>query len=246
MSALLRCGQSRVAPALAALGRRRLRGIAGEPFADVESSRTAWTTAARRAPGAAPAARRGRRCRAAGRRRTRPPPRGARRISPSNAANGAAGCASGRSRSRSCARPPAAMSSCDVRGAFRALALRVHRAALAVHDAVVDAVLEEARRLGRAVEPARVGLVLAEQQLVRRRRCSQRIGVTQSFSVSTDPSGRARSTGRAVPGFHDQVLRAQSCGSTCSRAASGPRFSTVIRIRMSSGAALAYSTVTSK
>ena len=44
----------------------------------------------------------------------------------------------------------------------------------------------------------------------------------------------------------DQLLRNQSVGSTCSAAASGPRLAAVIWIRMSSGAALAYSTKTSK
>ena len=59
-------------------------------------------------------------------------------------------------------------------------------------------------------------------------------------SATTAPSpSRARcaasasSPRRVRP--HDQVLRNQSVGSTCSGAASGPRLATVIRIRMSSG-----------
>jgi hypothetical protein len=44
----------------------------------------------------------------------------------------------------------------------------------------------------------------------------------------------------------DHVLRNHSVGSTRSVAAAGPRFATVISIRMSSGAAFAYSTNTSK
>ena len=43
-----------------------------------------------------------------------------------------------------------------------------------------------------------------------------------------------------------QVLRDQICGSTRRLARSVPRFSTVTRMRMSSGVCLAYSTVTSK
>jgi len=43
-----------------------------------------------------------------------------------------------------------------------------------------------------------------------------------------------------------QSFRNQSVGSRCSSAASGPRLAAVIRTRMSSGAALAYSTKTSK
>ena len=43
-----------------------------------------------------------------------------------------------------------------------------------------------------------------------------------------------------------QMLRAQNCGTRCSTAASGPRLVTVTRISVSSGAAFAYSTVTSK
>ena len=47
-------------------------------------------------------------------------------------------------------------------------------------------------------------------------------------------------------GDHVHALRNQSVGRTCSVAASGPRFSTVMRMSMSSGEALAYSTKTSK
>ena len=45
---------------------------------------------------------------------------------------------------------------------------------------------------------------------------------------------------------HDHVLRNHSVGSTCSAASRGERLCTVMRHRMSSGPALAYSTSTSK
>ena len=45
---------------------------------------------------------------------------------------------------------------------------------------------------------------------------------------------------------HDQVLRNQMVGNRSIAAGSGPRFDTLILIRMSSGEALAYSTTTSK
>ena len=52
--------------------------------------------------------------------------------------------------------------------------------------------------------------------------------------------------GRALPGTHDQSFLNHSVGSRCSVAASGPRLAALTRIRMSSGAAFAYSTNTSK
>src|SRR5438445_12578883 len=45
---------------------------------------------------------------------------------------------------------------------------------------------------------------------------------------------------------HDQVLRNQNVGSRCSVSALGPRLATPIRISISLGEDLAYSTVTSK
>jgi hypothetical protein len=47
-------------------------------------------------------------------------------------------------------------------------------------------------------------------------------------------------------GYHDQTFLNHNVGSRCSGAAPGPRLVAVIRIRMSSGADLAYSTKTSK
>ncbi len=52
--------------------------------------------------------------------------------------------------------------------------------------------------------------------------------------------------GRGAPSPQLHVFRNQSVGRTWSDAASFPRFATVIRIRMSSGPAFAYSTKTSK
>jgi hypothetical protein len=60
------------------------------------------------------------------------------------------------------------------------------------------------------------------------------------------PGAACRSPGRGTSPPHDQVLRNQIVGRTCRVAGSGSRLWTVIRIRMSSGEALAYSTKTSK
>ncbi len=74
----------------------------------------------------------------------------------------------------------------------------------------------------------------------------KRIGGMSGWRTQTDPSDPAISSGFGVPCFHDHVLRAQSCGSRVRSAASGPRLVAVTRIRMSSGAALAYSIATSQ
>ena len=58
--------------------------------------------------------------------------------------------------------------------------------------------------------------------------------------------GAATRAGFGPPCVPDQVLRNHSVGRTWSVAAVGPRFVTPMRIRMSSGAAFAYSTTTSK
>ena len=70
-------------------------------------------------------------------------------------------------------------------------------------------------------------------------------------ACSARATGVPGSATRAIRGFappprHDHVLRNHSVGSTCSGAASGPRLHTLIRTRMSSGDAFAYSTNTSK
>ena len=65
----------------------------------------------------------------------------------------------------------------------------------------------------RAVEPACIGLVVAEKQLGsaidRSRMCGRRIGVRRP-----DPSASPRTKQRArASGVHDQILREPECGS---------------------------------
>jgi hypothetical protein len=66
-----------------------------------------------------------------------------------------------------------------------------------------------------------------------------------SACVATAPPSVGAIAGFAPP-CHDHVFRNHSVGSTCSGAGSGPRLCTVTSIAMSSGAAFAYSTTTSK
>ena len=75
-------------------------------------------------------------------------------------------------------------------------------------------------------------------------RVPSRSCVTSTTDCPAGPSIRL-STG-SFPRPSDHVLRNQTVGSRRSVAASGPRLCTVIRVRMSSGPALAYSTTTSK
>lgn len=58
------------------------------------------------------------------------------------------------------------------------------------------------------------------------------------------PTSRSKGFGWSSP--QDQVFRNHSVGKTRTRAASGPRLCTVMRMRMSSGLSFAYSTKTSK
>ena len=60
------------------------------------------------------------------------------------------------------------------------------------------------------------------------------------------PTSVPRIAGRGSSPPHDQVLRNQSVGRRWMAAGSGPRFVTVMRIAVSVGFALAYSTSTSK
>ena len=68
----------------------------------------------------------------------------------------------------------------------------------------------------------------------------------EAVITAVAPVAVCRSAGRGASPPHDHVLRNQRVGRTCSVAASGPRFVTVIWISRSSGAPLAYSTSTSK
>ena len=113
-----------------------------------------------------------------------------------------------------------------------------------------NASLAKAVPLTVAEEPLRVRFVLGEE---RRRRCLRkpvRIRPATSCRARARPSRSSVIDGLVVhssgTGPHDQVLRNQSVGSRCSVAVSGPRLAIVRRIRMSFGAALAYSAKTSK
>src|SRR5262249_33469547 len=121
--------------------------------------------------------------------------------------------------------------------------LRIHRLGAAMHQVVVDAVLDPAAAVGRAEEALVVGLVLREDE--RRVLVAEEIALAQLPLPPSRPSPRC-SRGFAAPLPLDHVLRNHSVGSTCSVAACGPRFATVISTRMSSGEPFAYSTNTSK
>ena len=89
-----------------------------------------------------------------------------------------------------------------------------------------------------------VGLVLAEQQ---RRRVPSGPGTGQQLELAQEgmvDADRGRPAWRPAPAWaaltsHDQVLRNQAVGSTCSVSASGPALVTWIDIRRSWGSALA-------
>ena len=71
-------------------------------------------------------------------------------------------------------------------------------------------------------------------------------GCSSATTAPPAASGAARSDGRAASCPHAHVFRNQTVGSRWIGAGPGPRLVAVTRIRMSSGAAFAYSTVTSK
>ena len=192
------------------------------------------------------AARPDRQCRAAIRRRRHPPPRGdppAARRSPVE--RGGRGAAAGREAEAQ--HGPSARIEIEAgeRGAFRALAQRADRVVPALDHVVVDAILEVARHV-------RCRAAGAGWSRSRRTGTPPAAAAGSAAAAPRDgPPRRHRRRWRAAtavarPRSRTRYCVTQSCGRTCSAAASGPRFSTVTRIRMSSGAALAYSTVTSK
>src|SRR4029453_3879277 len=67
-----------------------------------------------------------------------------------------------------------------------------------------------------------------------------------SCAVEAAPGPMAVIVERGTPGSHVQTLRYHRCGKTCIGAGSGPRLIAVMRQRMSSACALAYSMHTSK
>ena len=94
---------------------------------------------------------------------------------------------------------------------------RIHRVAVAVDDVVVEGVLEVALAPFDAVQPGDVGLVLAEQQLgVAFARRSDSRPARDGEPRRLPRAGGASAAACASPAFQDQVLRNQSCGSTCS------------------------------
>jgi hypothetical protein len=76
----------------------------------------------------------------------------------------------------------------------------------------------------------------------------KRASLACSATTPSLPASRIAGFGMSssIPPFHDQVFRNQSVRRTCNGAGAGPRLCAVIRTRMSSGAAFAYSTKTSK
>jgi hypothetical protein len=124
---------------------------------------------------------------------------------------------------------------------------RRERLAPAADDGLVECVLVEALRHGRRSEELRrVGVVVGEQPFV------GSFGDQEEdveLAVVRADGRRRRASASAVPTAgpsHDQTLRNQSCGSSQSRAVSGPRLVAVTRSRTSSTSALAYSISTSK
>ena len=211
------------------------------------NDKTVSTTACRPAPDAAPTWRPDRRMRSARRHRTRQLPRCERRTPRHDRRTD-------RLRafrpSRAPAQPEHPPPACrqgqlHMGGAFGALPA-VHRIGAAIHDKIVDAILERPSGVFEPYRRLRIGFVAAKQpapHLRRYRKPPLRHPVVPRASPR-QPDRLSRGFG--IPGRQSHVLRAQRCGSTCSSAASGPRLSMVIRIRISSGVALAYSTITSK
>ncbi len=126
--------------------------------------------------------------------------------------------ARGRSRSRSwrCRRPAVPRA---VGRAFGAAPQRADRGALAVHHAVVDAVLERAgacrRTAGRSWSRSR-------RTATRRPRPPRRPAGAQAGWRALTRAPSSRSSGFGRPGSQDQSLRAQSCGRMCSGAGVRP------------------------
>jgi hypothetical protein len=94
--------------------------------------------------------------------------------------------------------------------------------------------------LGIAMRTTPFQLVPGDQWLLQRGR--KRRAMAQSSGIVAD----VQVIGRGQSFAHDQVLRNQIVGSKCSAASSGPRFSAVTRMHISSASNLAYSTVISK
>ena len=136
-----------------------------------------------------------------------------------------------------------------LRSRFGPRFLGIHSVFIALNHVVVDSVFYVSRDVRTAEDPLIVGLIFCEQE--RDIPFTVQIPVTQlgmgcGNCLSIFLAARLFNDGLGVPGHHVQVLRNHSVGSTCNSAGSGPRFTTLIWISMSSGPCLAYSTKTSK
>ncbi len=238
MSLARRCAQSRVAPLPRARGGGGLGRIAGEPFAHVvmvellrpehAGQRLPLDEPHGRDPRWVPAGPRRTRPPRAARRRT--PRRNPRRLRPARTRRAAAAAGS--------ASPPG-------RGAGRSGA-----AHLVPGRPVGGIGCRRRRRSGRSRpcgSPPRGPLPNRRWVLVSFSVNSQSVAASAKKRIGgmlgmarPAPSRRIRpvSSGRGTPCFHDQVLRAQSCGSSVRSAGSGPRLVAVTRISTSSGAGL--------
>ena len=121
----------------------------------------------------------------------------------------------------------------------------------AVDDRLVERVLPAGVGLAVAEQAADVRLVVGEEQAGARPRRRSGSPATAPDAPGARPARRPAppsgpGAASAPRGSQVQVFRNQSVGSTWSGAGSGPRLSTVTRIRTSFGLAFAYSTRTSK
>ena len=144
-----------VAAGLACIRRRRLAGVAVQPFRHVEIVELLAPQHARRRPGAAPAACRRPRCPPAARRRRRRLPAGA--VPPARRIRQSPACSSAprHSRTRTTTVLAGRHRAMIDTGDLGAAALRIDRLLAAVDDEVVDPVLEVARRPGGAEDLVR-------------------------------------------------------------------------------------------
>ena len=136
-----------------------------------------------------------------------------------------------------------------VSGGLGAGVFGIYRILGAVHDVIVDAILDIRSAVLDSKQPPGVGFVLGEQQLWRAFAMQPAIAglivVEFDHRIGRRPRlVQARAAGLSSP-------RTTCCETTLSATgecwrASGPRFATVILIRMSSVSAFAYSTNTSK